>query len=291
MTLHDFVFTLFREGEFTCYAAQKKGTTVFPVEDPPTWVQFFSLNPLYEDIDLTGKAEPGRGRRADVNVAAHRNFLIEIDSIPLDEQKKYVDSLLVPWSTMVYSGGKSYHFIIALEEEVSAEEYAHLAKWLLAIVDKADQSVKNPSRFSRFPGVVRKEKGVEQTFVEGRGRISLETFKNWLSIRPELEPKASIDFVHPALDEIEPRQRGCLWPTTYQFLREEAPPGFRNRYLFMAACDFHEQNYPLEEALTRLGKVSTLDTAEFEETVKSAYARQPKYGVRTWGMRFIQKVS
>lgn len=288
----EFLAILFEYGESACFSASPKGTRVSPVVNPhPPTAEFVSVNPLFGDIDLGDKAIPGNGRRADINVSAHRNFLLEIDRLPIEEQRAYIDSLAVPWSTQTYSGGKSYHFVIALESPVSAEEYRHYSRWLLNIVLHADPSVKNPSRFTRLAGATRKDTGKQQAFIEGRGRISLESFKNWLSLRPDCEPKRVDPDSHYSLNEVTPDVRGLLWPTTYQFLREGAPEGFRNRYLFMAACDFHEQNYPIEEALTRLAKASTLSGTEFAETVKSAYARPPKYGVRTWGLRFVQKVS
>lgn len=289
--LQTFIETLFRPGEATCFAALKKGTSTFPVDEPPGWVQFFSLNPLHLDFDFDGKAAPGKGRRADVNVTAYRNFLVEIDGMPLGAQTEYIASLEVPWSTCVYSGGKSFHFIISLEEDVGTAAYAHLAKRILLAVMHADQSTKNPSRLSRFPDVTRKDNGVVQELIEVRPRISRETLETWLERFPKTKIKeATTEFV-ASLEDLEPNQRGLLWPTTYTFLREEAPPGFRNRYLFMAACDFHEQGYPLEEALARLAKASSLGLEEFTETVQSAYQRPPKYGVRTWGLRCIQKVS
>jgi hypothetical protein len=198
---------------------------------------------------------------------------------------------MMPYSTCVHSGGKSLHFILALEEDVGAAEYERLAKWLLNIVDKADQSVKNPSRLSRFPGVTRESNGNMQELLEVRGRVPLAVFKKWLELYPQHEPKINADVFHLSVDDLGPTERGLLWPSTFKFLREEAPPGFRNRYLFLAACDFHEQGYPIEEALTQLGKSSTLDGTEFAETVQSAYERPPKYGVRTWGLRFTKKVS
>lgn len=289
--LTGFLTTLFNEGEYTCYAAQKKGTSVFPYDAPPGWVQFFSINPLYGDVDLGGKAQPGKGRRADINVSGLRNFLIEVDSLPVAEQRKYIDSLLVPWSTCVHSGGKSLHFIIALEEEVTAEEYEKYAKWILKIVNMADQSTKNPSRLSRFPTVIREDKGTKQELIEVRGRVSKETLLAWLRCRVDLEPRdISTEFTCPLSEVAGTFKRGMLWPSTYEYLRGEAPVGMRNRYLFLAACDFHEQNYSIEEALTRLSKASTLPVCEFEETVRSAYQRTPKYGVRTWGINLVKKV-
>lgn len=289
--LQAFVETLFRADESACYAALARGTTVFPVDEPPQWVQFFSINPLYGDIDLGAKAPPGKGRRADVNVSAHRNFLVEIDSMPLEEQREYVESLGLPWSTCVHSGGKSLHFIVALTEDVGEAEYRRLASRLLSVVSKADQSTKNPSRLSRFPGVTRRDKGTLQELIEVRCPVTHDSFLSWLNRVGEGPAAEVTDIVGVSLADIEPGQRGLLWPTTYQFLREEAPPGFRNRYLFMAACDFHEQNYSIEEALTRLRKASTLDGMEFAETVRSAFERAPKYGVRTWGLKFVQRVS
>lgn len=171
--MKDFLDALFRAGEETCFTAGPYGTLVLPCEyrHAPS-VNFFSINPLHT-------------RRADANVTAWRNFLIELDGMSIDEQHHYIDELEMPWTTCVYSGGKSLHFIIALEESLPNEtEYRKLAAHLHSAVEKADHSSKNPSRLSRLPGVVRPDTGKEQRLIKIREPIPLVDFQTWLSRYP-----------------------------------------------------------------------------------------------------------
>jgi hypothetical protein len=181
--MKDFLDMLFRPGEATCFAPNPYGTDVSRVEAilPLYDAKFFSINPLTA------------AGRADANVTAYRNFLIELDGGTMDEQLHYIAELEMPWTSCVYSGGKSLHFIIALEESLPDEAaYRRLAAHLHAAVEKADHSTKNPSRLSRLPGVIRPDTGKEQRLIRLNERITLSDFEAWLSRFPApriFEPK------------------------------------------------------------------------------------------------------
>lgn len=157
-----FLATLFKKGEQTCFSDGPYGTTV--KEAPSENDIFYCINPLHPNLDLNPHQEwhsPNTGRRADLNVSAYRNFLIEIDDMPLDEQIKYVTSK-VPVTSIVYSGGKSNHFIIALENEVSFEDYKTYARRLKNFIPAMDPTTKNPSRLSRLPYRYRADRAKRQ---------------------------------------------------------------------------------------------------------------------------------
>lgn len=158
MNLADFLDTIFELSQVTCYTDTPHGYKVRP--NPKDTDIYFCINALhpYKDLQPTkdwhDSAVP---RRADCNVVCYRNFLIELDDMPLEEQIEYVTSK-VPVTSIVYSGGSSYHFIISLEHPVATyEEYTTLARRLLKLLPAADRACKNPSRLSRLPFRVRPE--------------------------------------------------------------------------------------------------------------------------------------
>ena len=162
----NFLNLLFDPGQGTCFTAKPWGTEVrtFPLPHDV----FFSINAIRTDLDsdpTESYHSTDKPRRADANVECFRNFLIELDDYPLEKQIDYVTSVY-PVSAITFSGKKSYHFIVSLEEPL--ESYEQYMKWsdaLLSGLKRADQTCKNPSRLSRLPGVRRPETDKEQKLV------------------------------------------------------------------------------------------------------------------------------
>jgi hypothetical protein len=140
--------------------------------------EFFSINPLHGSLDHKKEANgairafKSNGRRADLNVTSYNNFLFEIDSLPLDRQLQCFSDCGVPWATITYSGGKSYHAILSLEKspvtakphtQEAVDEYKRIWQSICAVLTKRlnqpltlfDSACQNPSRLSRTPGAVR----------------------------------------------------------------------------------------------------------------------------------------
>jgi hypothetical protein len=162
MTTRSFLKVLFEPDEQTCFADTPYnialGTTPIPGNT------FFSINPMHTS-------------RADANVTCYRNLMLECDNMPLEQQIEYVTSR-IPVSTIVYSGGKSYHFIISLAEPCSTrEEYDTLVRRIHALLPQVDPTTKNPSRFSRLPGAMRLDTGKMQDLVYKGSRISRATLE------------------------------------------------------------------------------------------------------------------
>ena len=158
---------LFKNGEYIC-AGGLFATAVDRVENisnqPPS--EFFAINPL-------------RDSRKDSNVTALRNFLFEMDNVDVAEQLRLVQSSTVPLTTVVFSGGKSYHVIISLENDnaiKSVEQYKatwkaianYLAKAWNIPVEAFDTACQNPSRLSRFPGFLRDTGKTQELIHVGR---------------------------------------------------------------------------------------------------------------------------
>jgi len=137
------------------------------VEDVGMWC---CVNPLL----------PDNYRRNKESVAAYRNLLVECDTMPLDQQLQRM--LDIFWDTnghkdgllrsIVYSGGKSYHCIVRTESR-SRQDYAVDAQFIYDLCDhnglQVDRKCANPTRLTRFPGAMRKDKGQMQRLVWAYG--------------------------------------------------------------------------------------------------------------------------
>lgn len=204
------------------------------VVQSPEKYQYVALNPLKENTT-----------RADRNVAAYRNFLVEFDELPLEEQLPYVLSKGLPFSTQTFSGNKSYHFVISLEEPVATKkEYDALVRWLYKALPEADQSCKNPSRFTRLGGGKHRKTRDLQTVVEVRSRISHYQLVTWLKLQCE-EP------VIEAGTKGRKRWNGLrteLHPATVGFIKTGGRRGHRQKNIYIAACDLRDCGYSLDEA-------------------------------------------
>lgn len=173
--------------------------------------EFFSINPLssvdveYKDKDNRSYMKP---RRADMNVKVFRNFLFEMDSLPLVDQSVILDGCGINWSSIVYSGGKSNHAILSLEVplggahtrngvnqykniwmrlEAKITAYAHSLGHIGQILDS---STKNPSRFSRFPNYQADGRSIQKV-IEVGSRISESEFITLLDSCPEVKLQSS----------------------------------------------------------------------------------------------------
>lgn len=89
--------------------------------------------------------------RATKNISEFRNFVIEFDDIPIEHQTTLVSRMGLPFSTAVYSGNKSIHFVIALTEAVTQGKYAELATHLKYAVRNCDKACLEPARLTRCP--------------------------------------------------------------------------------------------------------------------------------------------
>jgi hypothetical protein len=114
------------------------------------------------------------------NVFVLRNFLIEFDKLPLEEQIPFMKKLGLPYSACIYSGGKSYHFIISLKEPLYHHVGELKSNGLLQYKDifyrihylceeKNDRACSDPARFTRFPNARRN--GAVQQIIEISDRI------------------------------------------------------------------------------------------------------------------------
>ena len=218
----NFFKVLFDEGDSIC-AGSMYTSDVGPICSAPG-PEFFSVNPLALDRDhlhfLKDSYDENRGRRADMNVTSYRNFVFEMDSIPVDDQLAIYEACRIPFSTLVYSGGKSVHAVLSLEEPLDVEPhtqdgvmyYKKVWERLAAAIDwdaKAagyslpdgkpsfvDSACKNPSRFTRFPNSIRNN-GEEQSLLMVGSRISNGDFGDLLVNCPKVFKSLSYEMNVP----------------------------------------------------------------------------------------------
>jgi len=194
-TTKDFLNLLFNEGETICVSDCQGGyhsveqeldsiTLVSPKEEKPNRVI------LEKDINLVA-INPINGFRRDKNVTNYRTFLIELDEGELVEQKRYIEELKMPYSICVFSGNKSLHYGIVLETDlINENDWRYINKWILNIVNKADQQTLNPSRSIRFPENIRKDgRKLKQALVDKKERVKEEDLYIWLNKHPDKIPK------------------------------------------------------------------------------------------------------
>lgn len=198
----------FDDGEYSCFGDQycrkvESLDKILTARNPA----FFSINPLDGSFDhaffMKEHYDYYTPRRADLNVIKFRNFMFEMDSTPLDVQMEVLTGCGIPWTGIVYSGGKSYHAILSLENGLKVDchtldgisEYKKIWDRLRAKIEfsaggmgydvKVDVSSKNPSRLSRFPGSVRDNGNVQSVVYIGT-RISEENFNSLLDVCPKI---------------------------------------------------------------------------------------------------------
>lgn len=247
--MEHFYQCLFDPSEQVCWGLNKFGVDVEDVANFAARAKhvFFSINPL-------------KDRRLDANVTCYRNILCEFDSGTIESQLKLIRESGLPYSTIVYSGGKSLHVIVSLQEPFTTEaEYRAQA---LAIYGKlggrdvVDYKTQNPSRFSRTPGAIRD--GIVQELIEVKGRVAMADVKAWA-------PITTIKYDVEAL-----RVGKILKPTTNHFLLFGASNGNRNGALYSAALDMLRAGYNEEDIYNRGCRVSDLPLREIRATIKSA---------------------
>jgi len=144
---------------------------------------------------------PDKPRVSNANVIKHRSFLLEFDNGSISEQIRLMEETYrIPYSAAIFSGGKSVHFLISLEEPISKVKYEAIAKSMLPSprelerrkiqglwlgVQEADTACKNACRSIRMPDVRRAATGKMQEILYIGQRIQLVNLLESIEIIPE----------------------------------------------------------------------------------------------------------
>ena len=149
----------------------KAGHTGFgtPNEEAGIWIRF---NPL-----------DGQGEN-DTNVTRWKHCLLESDDIPLEQQWSLIQSMHLPCTFVIHSGGKSLHAIVKIDAE-NAQQYRQRVNDLYDYAANAgfkpDPQDKNASRLSRIPGAKR---GNTYQYIVAR-EIGEKSYQDWINWRQE----------------------------------------------------------------------------------------------------------
>jgi hypothetical protein len=265
---------LFDENELFC-AGDMYSTESFPVFPVSTGFQYFTVNPLGgKQLGNTRETFP---TRKDSNVSVFRNFVFEMDEIELHEQEQLLNSIDIPFSSIIYSGGKSLHAIISLEnplelapgERESINAYKAVWKSIAAYIDLyaaeiglvgpgvsvVDPSCSNPSRFTRYPNSYREDKGKVQDVKHVGQRINSEVFNSLLKKCPDFKaakvfkkqlPK---DFSHTKMEFLRKVGRGCL--TQLKYAPRAASSGMYN-YAYETVTWCIDEGKPTKDLMIEL---------------------------------------
>lgn len=224
-----FFNVLFNKGELIC-SGDIKSTNL----SESVYGNFFSINAMVN-------------KRSDLNVTSFRNFLFEMDNIPIKDQLLIWNKLSDVVTSVTYSGGKSLHAIISLEEPLKATPgsrqgvmtYKKVWERMAAYLDGKlmelgyrcgedgffDSACKNPSRLSRVPGAVRSN-GKEQKLEILNSRLSKQRFINFFNF----------DYDEVKVDMISNRAVNNAVASTSEFWRI-CPTGLKNELRYVDWAD------------------------------------------------------
>lgn len=184
---------LFNEGESVCVSPNKWGYHSIPLSEALNGhIKLVSPDNSIRSCDSTELIlcgiNPINGFRRDENVTAFRSYLVELDLGNIKSQLGTISHLKMPFSAQVFSGNKSIHTVICLNEDLKDEKtYRLIGEWIFNIVTLADRNCINPSRSIRIPGAYR-EPGKKQRLFQLNQRISHEEFFKWLNKYEHLRP-------------------------------------------------------------------------------------------------------
>lgn len=223
---------LFDSDEYGCFTDTVYGTKTYKARPrgEKAEVQYFSINPFHKGTTRAGS-----------NVSSFRNMLIEIDKdskgnrIPREKQEELFQTLRVPYSTLVWSGSKSYHGIICVQE--GFDDIAHYQRAVAAVYRVLaklefdhDTSVKDPGRLSRCAGSLRFNQVQEIQQLRSR-RISMKQFDQWLELHgeevhpPNYNTSTTITSTSDVADQLK-----IDWIDKYYMKNDEYTSGNKHNY-------------------------------------------------------------
>lgn len=246
-----YLAVLFRPGESICATNDVQGTQIelFDVARLRQPRQFVAVNPLVF-------------ARRDATVTSHRNLMFEFDEGTTKEQLAEIVDKRVPFSTLVHSGGKSVHLVIALLEGVSPEDYAFLHKRIRYVLWRSDPTSKNPSRLTRAPGAERSPGVVQELIDIARPRSTAEV-RRWIGqfkehvARCEAEEEAKAAAKLARLQATEKGNKAPVDVETLHFLETgETVARSRHARLLAACFELQECGYAEDEAMVYIERAA-----------------------------------
>jgi hypothetical protein len=190
------------------------------------------------------------------NVATYRNILIELDKFELQQQEELIEEYLeLPFTTKVFSGKKSYHYILSLEDPLpNLDAYKKLTSYIYAIVEHMDTACRNANRLSRLAGSLRSD-GHVQALMAVNGRVSAFRLYNWIfnkwghKIATHNVPVLKYDILESKKDDIGRRTKELI---------ETGNTDLNSRHaaLVKAAVDMGHAKWPLSKIELTLQEIA-----------------------------------
>lgn len=172
-----FLEALFDDGDQIAFGKDNASSNK-PLDPIPfflfTDAEKFCINPLKE-------------WRITENVTKIQSLLFEWDDAevsPKEQVKRFINSG-IPFTTMVYSGGKSIHVIVRFTEPIENKEWQEswwdaIAKGLEKFGIIADVRARLVVQLSRVPESTRENTGEVQSLITIRNRVSFLEMTEWL---------------------------------------------------------------------------------------------------------------
>lgn len=269
---------LFQDSDYILYqgsGADKRPTGFFiskasvaPLFDNPV---YYAINPIdpHNNRNERGSGTP----RASINVTAFRNFLFEIDGLPLDQQEPLLRGLhtRVPLAQVTFSGSSSLHAIISVADTLPFKPHttegiaqysqawsainAELLKLSADLIGPVspklfDVACKDPARLSRTPGSVRPDTNTEQSELAGfGGYVSSDDVLNLINKHATAARPYVTNSDSAPVNETD---KGQLTKRTLNFINNWNPSlahvwDWHSDFIF-AVKDLQSQNYSMLEA-------------------------------------------
>ncbi len=226
--------------------------------------------------------------RKDINVAKYRSILLEFDEKSIKAQLNFIKRSKIPYTSLVFSGGKSIHCVISLVTPLSSrEEYDQLVDKIYNSLDPndkwLDRTCRNPSRLTRTPTAIRineNDDEIEQNIIDLKARVAEVELKRWLLERNGLkglgkgsgDQSSLIEF----LESKEARKTGLVGRLDGVSRRAEAflNYGYGSGWLMEAyyvTCELKRSGWTFDEVYDRIEAVDGYLDAAAETAIKNAY--------------------
>lgn len=218
--------------------------------------------------------------RLDCNITSYRNLLFEIDKdtdgnkVSREKQIEIFNSIELPTSAAIWSGSKSLHVLVCLEEsQLTILEYKelhldvqHAIKYASGYPVDENNMIQNGCR---FPFGINEKTDNIQELVWLNERVKLADLKQWLSKYPKRPPKPVI--THTTYSG--PFNPIVLTERAKRFLRSDGQDFEWNKELFFVASDCCRKNATIEQTEALLETVTGyLDNTDYR-TIQSAFNR------------------
>lgn len=254
---------LFRSDEWVnvCYSRVQE-TKSYPVE-------IFDFENLDSKYACINPLKPNTTRRTP-NIAEFRNFLVEFDDgSSIEEQLKRVADLHLPFTTAVFSGNKSVHFVIAFQQGVPEAKYRELARRMAAVIPGVDKACLEPCRLTRVPN-----KFLGQRLLETRPPITCEHLEIWLTMQGLPKPD-SADSLKATLSKGGPTTMTQL---TRDYLDGKIPSEEAHRAMLATIRNLLELGFEPEEVYDAIAEARGVEDRKTRHSIWRAI----KWVLRNW---------